>query len=73
MTKTDLDFFLNQNIALDLNTFIINLIGGRYYSPRGKKIDMIINKINNKKLSKVTLGGCIIEMQHETVIISKEY
>ncbi len=26
MTKTDLDFFLNQNIALDLNTFIINLI-----------------------------------------------
>ena len=33
---------------------------------------MIINKINNKELSKVTLGGCIIEMQHETVIISKE-
>ena len=26
MTKTDLDFFLNQNIALDLNTFIISLI-----------------------------------------------
>ena len=37
-----------------------------------KKIDLIINKINNKELSKVTLGGCIIEMQHETVIISKE-
>ena len=54
-------------------TFIINIIGGKYYSPRGKKIDMIINKINNKELSKVTLGGCIIEMQHETVIISKEY
>ena len=54
-------------------TFIINVIGGRYYSPRGKKIDLIINKINNKELSKVTLGGCIIEMQHETVIISKEY
>ena len=54
-------------------TFIINIIGGKYYSPRGKKIDMIINKINNEELSKVTLGGCIIEMQHETVIISKEY
>lgn len=26
MTKSDLDFFLNQNINLDLNTFIINLI-----------------------------------------------
>ena len=33
----------------------------------------VINKINNEELSKVTLGGCIIEMQHETVIISKEY
>ena len=26
MTKTDLDFFLKQNIILDLNSFIINLI-----------------------------------------------
>lgn len=26
MTKTDLEFFLNQNINLDLNAFIINLI-----------------------------------------------
>ena len=54
-------------------TFIINVIGGRYYSPRGKKIDMIINKINNNELSKVTLGGCTIEMQHKTVIILKEH
>ena len=74
------DYTINMNffkqpheIVFRSLTFIINLIGGRYYSPRGKKIDMIINKINNKKLSKVTLGGCIIEMQHETVIISKEY
>ncbi len=74
------DYTINMNffkqpheIVFRSLTFIINVIGGRYYSPRGKKIDMIINKINNKKLSKVTLGGCIIEMQHETVIISKEY
>ena len=74
------DYTINMNffkqpheIVFRSLTFIINVIGGRYYSPRGKKIDLIINKINNKELSKVTLGGCIIEMQHETVIISKEY
>tara|TARA_B100000941_G_scaffold290648_1_gene273979 strand:- start:775 stop:1803 length:1029 start_codon:yes stop_codon:yes gene_type:complete len=74
------DYTINMNffqqpheIVFRSLAFIINIIGGRYYSPRGKKIDMIINKIHNKVLSKVTLGGCIIEMQHETVIISKEY
>lgn len=73
------DYTINMNffqqpheIVFRSLAFIINIIGGRYYSPRGKKIDMIINKIHNKVLSKVTLGGCIIEMQHETVIISKE-
>ena len=70
----NIDFFKQPHeIVFRSLTFIINVIGGKYYSPRGKKIDMIINKINNKELSKVTLGGCIIEMQHETVIISKEY
>ena len=70
----NIDFFKQPHeIVFRSLTFIINVIGGKYYSPRGKKIDMIINKINNKELSKVTLGGCIIEMLHETVIISKEY
>ena len=70
----NIDFFKQPHeIVFRSLTFIINVIGGKYYSPRGKKIDMIINKINNEELSKVTLGGCIIEMQHETVIISKEY
>ena len=70
----NIDFFKQPHeIVFRSLTFIINVIGGKYYPPRGKKIDMIINKIINKELSKVTLGGCIIEMQHETVIISKEY
>ena len=70
----NIDFFKQPHeIVFRSLTFIINVIGGKYYSPRGKKIDMIINKINNEELSKVTLGGCIIEMLHETVIISKEY
>ena len=51
----------------------IRMIGKKYYPSRGKKIDRIINDIKGDKLSKTTLGGCIIEKVYETVIISKEY
>ena len=51
----------------------IRLIGKKYYSVRGKKIDNIINSIENNDSVKATLGGCIIEKVNQTVIISKEY
>ena len=44
----------------------------KYYAARGKKIDKVIDDIKSNKLSKVTLGGCIIEKINQTVIISKE-
>jgi len=50
----------------------IKLIGGKYYSVRGKKIDNIINSIENNDSLKATLGGCIVEKVNQTVIISKE-
>jgi len=50
----------------------IRLIGNRYYSVRGKKLDKIIDHIENNCLSKATLGGCIIEKVSQTVIITKE-
>ena len=50
----------------------INLIGKRYYSVRGKKLDRVIDNIKNDKFFKVTLGGCIIKKVSQTVIISKE-
>jgi len=50
----------------------IRLIGKNYYSVRGKKLDRIIDKIENDKFFRVTLGGCIIEKVNQTVIISKE-
>jgi len=50
----------------------IKLIGGKYYSVRGKKIDNIINSIENNDSFKATLGGCIVEKVNQTVIISKE-
>ncbi len=50
----------------------IKLIGRKYYSVRGKKLDRIIDAIKNDKFLKVTLGGCIIKKVNQTVIISKE-
>ena len=51
----------------------IKLVGKKYYSVRGKKLSKIINNIENNRLNKVTLGGCIIEKVNQTVIISKEH
>tara|TARA_Y100000992_G_scaffold195840_1_gene133169 strand:+ start:1264 stop:2292 length:1029 start_codon:yes stop_codon:yes gene_type:complete len=50
----------------------IGLIGGRYYSVRGKKIDKILNEIRENSFLKGTLGGCILEKVNQTIIISKE-
>ena len=51
----------------------IKLVGKRYYSARGKKIDKIIKDIENNTSFKGTLGGCIIQKVNQTVIISKEH
>ena len=51
----------------------IKIIGKKYYSARGKKLDKIINDVVNNQLFKATLGGCIIEKVNQTVVISAEY
>ena len=51
----------------------IKIIGKRYYSVRGKKLQKIIKCIKNNGSLKTTLGGCIIEKAHQTVIITKEH
>ena len=51
----------------------IKLVGKKYYSARGKKLDKIIKDIENNRFFKATLGGCIIEKVNQTVIISKEH
>ena len=50
----------------------IKLIGEKYYSARGSKLDRIILNVQNNESFKVTLGDCIIERVNQTVIISKE-
>ena len=51
----------------------IKIVGKKYYSPRGKKLDKIINDIKKPGFSKATLGGCIIEKVNQSVIITKEH
>ena len=50
----------------------IRIIGKKYYSVRGKKLDRIINEINNSSFFKVTLGGCTIKKVNQTVFVTKE-
>ena len=52
---------------------ILSLISGTYYPPRSKKIINLIKRIKKNKFDKSTLGGCIIEKKHDTVLISKEF
>ena len=70
---------LNRNFFLEHYEVVfrafsesIKLIGKKYYSVRGKKLDKLINDISNNQSFKSTLGGCIIEKVNQTVIISKE-
>ena len=51
----------------------IKLIGKRHYPVRGKKLDKIISNIENNKIYKQTIGGCVIEKVNQTIIISKEH
>ena len=50
----------------------LKTVGMKYYAARGKKVEKVISDIKRDRLSKATLGGCIIEKINQTVIISKE-
>ena len=51
---------------------LIKILGQKYYFVRGKKLDMIIEKIIENSYLKLTLGGCIIKKVSQTVILTKE-
>ena len=53
-------------------TSLIQKLGKKYYPVRGKSINELIKKINEKSFSKVTLGGCYVERVNETILISQE-
>ena len=67
-------YFFSQSSEVVFRSFteVVKIIGKKHYPVRGKKIDKIIQLINNKSSFKVTLGGCIIKKVNGTVILSKE-
>ena len=67
------EFFLQPyEVVFRAFTDLIKIVGKKYYSVRGKKIDKIINQIQNDAFNKGTLGGCIIKKVNQTLIITKE-
>ena len=66
--------FFSQSEEVIFRSFgeVIKIIGKKYYTARGKKIDKIIQLVKSKSSFKVTLGGCLIKKVNGTVILSKE-
>ena len=68
------DFFNHPfEVVLRSLSESIKLIGKRHYPVRGKKLDKIISNVENNKIYKQTIGGCVIEKVNQTIIISKEH
>ncbi len=69
------NIFFNQpnEIVFRSLSFLIKVIGGKYYNVRGKNIQSLVKKIKKNEISKkTTLGGCFIEKFQKTIIISRE-
>jgi|TARA_B110000444_G_C18821390_1_gene587917 tRNA(Ile)-lysidine synthase len=68
-------FFFNQPYEVVFRSLSdsLKIIGDKYNFTRGKKIDLILNKIKKNSLKKETLAGCVIKKVNQTVIITKEY
>ncbi len=66
--------FFSQSEEVIFRSFgeVIKIIGKKYYTSRGKKIEKIIELVKSKSAFRVTLGGCLIKKVNETVILSKE-
>ena len=68
------DFFDNSHeVVFRSLSDLIHFVGKKQNAVRGKKIDNILDKIKNKRLFKETLGGCVIKMVNQTVILTKEH
>ncbi len=51
---------------------ILKKVGNKYYPPRGKSINKVIEFYRTKNSLKTTLGGCVMEKINNSVIIYKE-
>ena len=68
------EIFFNQPYEVVFRSFSdsLKIVGKKYFSARGKKIDNILQMIEKNALKKETLAGCIVKKVNQTVIITKE-
>ena len=63
---------LNQEMKMKVFQKSITDFTNAYYSPRSKKIFNLIDQIESKKNTKLTLGGCLIFKEKSHIILEKE-
>ena len=68
-------FFFNHPYEVVFRSLSDNLkiIGNKNNFTKGKKIDIILEKIKKNTLKKETLAGCVIKKVNQTIIITKEH
>ena len=65
-------FNFPQEVLFRSFSKILQLVGKKYFSPRGKKVINILQNLENKITFKSTLGNCVIKKINKTVIVYKE-
>ena len=65
-------FNFPQEVLFRSFSQILQLVGKKYFPPRGKKIVNILENLKNKITLKTTLGNCVIKKINRTVIVHKE-
>ena len=65
-------FNFPQEVLFRSFSKILQLVGKKYFPPRGKKIANILENLESKTTFKSTLGNCVVKKINRTVIVYKE-
>ena len=65
-------FNFPQEVLFRSFSKILQLVGKKYFPPRGKKIANILENLESKTTFKSTLANCVIKKINRTVIVYKE-
>ena len=65
-------FNFPQEVLFRSFSHVLQLVGKKYFPPRGKKIINILANLQNEITFKSTLGNCVIKKINSTVIVFKE-
>jgi len=66
--------FFNQphEIVFRSIVYLFKKVGNKYYSPRGKSVDMLLSKFGSGEIKKINISGCILEKINNSFKIYRE-